>query len=587
MRRRISRLQSFFAALIFTAGSLFSIMPAAYAGTNQCSWSGGGGDNNWSTAANWSCSVGAVPTTGYDLIFPHLGAGKTTNNDLPGTNIYNGLWFSGTLPTGYSNSVTAYTLTGSTIKIAGSGIQIDVATTDAGVGAGIVISAPVTTTAPATFTTGTAGNMDSLRLSGGLVVGGALTLSAPADSSAPITFGGAVSGSSNIIASGSISAGFGVGTSYTGNVSITNGSLSAFDFDLLTSASTVTVGAGASMFACIAGPSVVTIPVNFVLSGTPYSSQPKFVSQTCMGGVLDENYLSDYKAGVTANYTGSLTIDQNEVFSLNVDSTFSGAINGAGFTIGYDSNQSAQDVVGGGAITLAGSSNNTSTPNGTYQIPVRTTTLSDSVPANTIQIGYRNIVVINGARSDVSITKGGTLKGTGTVGAVNVAGGTIAPGNSPGVLNSGTIVLDSASTLDEEIGGIAGGSYDQLNVTGTVDLGGATLNTSLYGGFVPSLNDSFTIINNDGADAVTGTFNGLPEGAEFNVGAVKFKISYVGGDGNDVTLKATYVPGPPGTGSALLRPNVILPAIVTLIGAALFISQRKLYKTNLVKRSHR
>jgi hypothetical protein len=50
---------------------------------------------------------------------------------------------------------------------------------------------------------------------------------------------------------------------------------------------------------------------------------------------------------------------------------------------------------------------------------------------------------------------------------------------------------------------------------------------------------TFTIINNDGTDAVTGTFAGLAQGATFVVGGETFQINYKGGDGNDVTLTCT------------------------------------------------
>jgi Ca2+-binding RTX toxin-like protein len=48
----------------------------------------------------------------------------------------------------------------------------------------------------------------------------------------------------------------------------------------------------------------------------------------------------------------------------------------------------------------------------------------------------------------------------------------------------------------------------------------------------------FTIINNDGDDAVVGTFFGIPEGAIIDNGYDKYLITYVGGDGNDVVLTA-------------------------------------------------
>ena len=49
-----------------------------------------------------------------------------------------------------------------------------------------------------------------------------------------------------------------------------------------------------------------------------------------------------------------------------------------------------------------------------------------------------------------------------------------------------------------------------------VNLGGATLNASLFGGFDPTTGAAFKIINNDGtADLVNDTFAGLVEGATF------------------------------------------------------------------------
>ena len=45
---------------------------------------------------------------------------------------------------------------------------------------------------------------------------------------------------------------------------------------------------------------------------------------------------------------------------------------------------------------------------------------------------------------------------------------------------------------------------------------------------------SFTIVNNDSPDAVSGTFNGLADGSELTIGAATLTISYAGGTGNDV-----------------------------------------------------
>ena len=47
-----------------------------------------------------------------------------------------------------------------------------------------------------------------------------------------------------------------------------------------------------------------------------------------------------------------------------------------------------------------------------------------------------------------------------------------------------------------------------------------------------------TIVDNRGSAAVTGTFAGLPEGATVTIDTQEYRISYVGGSGNDVTLTA-------------------------------------------------
>jgi autotransporter-associated beta strand protein len=150
----------------------------------------------------------------------------------------------------------------------------------------------------------------------------------------------------------------------------------------------------------------------------------------------------------------------------------------------------------------------------------------------------------NGTSNTVAatVTNGGTLGGTGTItGLVTVEnGGTLSPGESPGILNVNGVTHNSGSTFEVEIGGVNLGNtandHDQLNVTGAVSLGSATLSVSLFGGFSPTTGQTFTIINNDASDVVTGTFNGLAEGGRFAIGNEVFSVSYVGDTGNDVVL---------------------------------------------------
>jgi uncharacterized repeat protein (TIGR01451 family) len=149
-------------------------------------------------------------------------------------------------------------------------------------------------------------------------------------------------------------------------------------------------------------------------------------------------------------------------------------------------------------------------------------------------------LLVNGSQSFSAVSlNGGTLGGTGTVGAITstTSGGTVSPGQgAPGILNSGSVNWTSGSpSFVAQLNGTAPGTgYDQLNVTGAVNLGGAALSATL--GFSPPSGTTFTIINNDGSDAVIGTFAGLPEGSTVVLSGQTFKISYVGGTGNDVIL---------------------------------------------------
>jgi hypothetical protein len=148
----------------------------------------------------------------------------------------------------------------------------------------------------------------------------------------------------------------------------------------------------------------------------------------------------------------------------------------------------------------------------------------------------------------VTVASGAILKGVGTINpaALLTVNGELAPGDSPGILSTGSVVFGGAGSLFEvELNGTAVGSlYDQLNVSGKVTLDNAALEVLL--GYAPNYMDSFVIINNDLADPVNGIFAGLPEGnsiaRSFGGETYLFQISYRGGTGNDVVLMAVPEP---------------------------------------------
>ncbi|WP_420403915.1 DUF4347 domain-containing protein [Nisaea sp.] len=363
------------------------------------------------------------------------------------------------------------------------------------------------------------------------------------DNSADVIVSSVIEGAGNLTKSGANTLTLSGNNTYTGTTTVSNGTLSvSADGNLgtgsvtlnggnltvtgattidnavaLSSNATITNSADVTLSGVVSGANNLTKDgaSTLTLSGTNTYSGTTTVSNGTLSVSADGNLGT---GSVTLNggnltVTGATTIDNAVALSSNAtitnsaDVTLSGVISGA--------NNLTKD--GAGSLTLSA----TNTYSGT------TTVSSGSLSVNG---------AINGGGA-VTVSSGATLGGSGSIsGGVTVSsGGTLAPGNSPGTLSTGNLTLSSGSTGRFEINGTtAGTEYDQIDVTGSVDVTGATLATSV--GFTSSTGDLFTLIANDGADAVTGTFSGLAEGATFNSGGRIYKISYAGDTGNDVTL---------------------------------------------------
>ncbi|MDB6112625.1 MAG: Autotransporter-associated beta strand repeat protein [Pedosphaera sp.] len=233
------------------------------------------------------------------------------------------------------------------------------------------------------------------------------------------------------------------------------------------------------------------------------------------GGVLDLNSFNDNVGDFSGSGTVNLGSALLTVGGGNPTNTFSGVITGNALC--------ELDKLGGNTLILSGIN--------TYS-------------GNTFVKG--GTLLANGSQptSDVYISPGATLGGNGTVGNLYDLGGTISPGNSPGKLNCGYLTLNSGSTFVAELKGTGvGTSYDQLNVTGAITINsGVALNLTKT--FAGAISNQFVIVNNDLADAVSGTFNGLANGATFTANGTAFRINYNGGSGNDIVL--TQLGLPPG-----------------------------------------
>jgi autotransporter-associated beta strand protein len=142
------------------------------------------------------------------------------------------------------------------------------------------------------------------------------------------------------------------------------------------------------------------------------------------------------------------------------------------------------------------------------------------------------------------------LTGTGTLGMVTAAGlGTVSPGiNGIGTLHSHGLAVSPAGGTHIPVppGHLAiklsAAGAGQVAVIGSVSLGGV-LDLTVAPGFTPATGARYRIIDNDGTDPVMFTFSGLTEGAVVTtVNGTALRITYHGGDGNDVELVAGSAP---------------------------------------------
>lgn len=159
------------------------------------------------------------------------------------------------------------------------------------------------------------------------------------------------------------------------------------------------------------------------------------------------------------------------------------------------------------------------------------------------------VLILTGSLGSSDVTMaGGTLRGEGDMASLTATGGTVRPGQSPGIFNSaGPATMGVGSAFVVEIDGkLAGTGYSQV-VASDVVLG-STLGLAATVAYTPMIGDRFTIVDNTGLNPVTGIFAGYPEGSFVPLGSQLYAITYKGGaDANDVVLIAvSTIPTPTG-----------------------------------------
>ncbi len=200
-----------------------------------------------------------------------------------------------------------------------------------------------------------------------------------------------------------------------------------------------------------------------------------------------------------------------KIGALNTDTEFSGQL----------LNAISLTKVGTGSFTMTGTNANT---------------------------GFLNVengsVFVNnsGKISSVVTVKGGAFGGDGTciadiiVGTGN--GGQLVPGQTQNAI--GTLTTSGKTTINADATFAVQLDWSEMFtdklVTNGLVLNNAVLSVTNLGAGAVEAGSRFLIVDNTSASPVTGTFAGLGEMALLDVNGFPFRISYLGGTGNDIVL---------------------------------------------------
>lgn len=481
-------------------------------------WSGLGGDNNWSTAANWQGNNLPDLNEAFALITFPAGAARLNNtNDMGDLRVVslniaggytignngngaNRLTMAATgvitatagalstaninMPVDLVNAATINTAAGVTLAMNGA------INNDGGAAGSLAINGPGTLqltaangfTGAAVINSGIvmADSNNALGTAAGAttVIAGATLLASVGDADEPLTLAGigtlgqgALAASTNVTWGGAI-------TLVAGNTGF--GSVGG---STLTISNIATVALGSYGFSKVGAGDIAinaALPALTQLSANGGGTLTIGAAQPNLGGISLTGGTTIASGGNLMTLLGGISCSASPTAS-----TITGTLDVGAGARGLDVASGSFLTFPGAGLTLTGAGGFAKTGAGT----LTWSTTAGGVPLS---------------MSD------GTLTGNGTMGALSVSAGTVVPA---GVINTGALNLGAGSLLRINAGG------NSLSVTGAVTLGG---------GLMQPYTNTGTIIANDGGDAVVGTFRGMP----FNNNGV----NYLGGDGNDVAL---------------------------------------------------
>ena len=218
----------------------------------------------------------------------------------------------------------------------------------------------------------------------------------------------------------------------------------------------------------------------------------------------------------------SLTVGTN-----NLDSEFAGAIDDGATRAG------SLVKTGTGSLTLSGAN--------TYDGGTTVTSGTLLVRNKTGSATGIGVVLVNGG----TFGGGGTIAGAATIGTVGGTGAFLAPaantGKQANLHIGGSLTFESAGTYIWTINSKRQDvHFDEVVASGVTIESGAkfTVLPTVHGSL--SQGTVLTVISDTASTPIGGTFANLADGITLDIGSNHLKVSYEGGDGNDLTF--TVIP---------------------------------------------
>jgi fibronectin-binding autotransporter adhesin len=305
-----------------------------------------------------------------------------------------------------------------------------------------------------------------------------------------------------------------------------------------------------------------------------YGTQGWTGSTTVSGGKLS-SAVALASTSLTVN-GGTLETTADGVIANNASTTLSSGT----FSIG--GNDTIGSVTATGGRLSVGDSKTAYLTNGTSSIGA-----SAEVVGGTLNVTSGSTLVLNSDDAEntsaITIASGGTLNGSGTTTGALLVSGTLAPGNSTGILDVGNTTFLSGGNYDWEIDnftGVAGTNWDFLDITGSLTISATSTPGSQF------IIDVISLLAADDTAGLASNFNSASNytfaiatasggisgynAAAFSINTSGFQNTFTGTWGTSVTgnsLNITYT-----AATAIPEPS---SASMLVLGLAAALAKRR------------